>query len=409
MPVIDGVVTVLPSPEGYVVDFAHPQRAGVPHAYWVAGVGFFLNVLFMGQRLYTKAVFVGKLQIDDAFLILAWVVCMATIVLCLHMFATGSGGVHGWEISIHKYDIYMMDVFLAAFIYIIGGSLAKVSLLIFYFRLSPQTWFMVAIWSTIVFITGYTVGIFFALIFACNPIAKSWDVRITGGECINRASLYIATAAVNIISDVIIFILPLPVIVRLQIPRRQKIGLLLIFVLGSLTIVTSIVRVTILPQMLTSLDQTWVISWASVWIIVEANLIIMCASLPTIRKFLKHVAPRLVGDSIASGSGNKGASGGSGNPPGFRTIGMISTSDTRKKRREYSRFDQEDNEDIPTDLENQQTESYSMTTLPPIEVTTKASSNSLATIIDGLWEDNRSDKTMVKGVGLRPNKRLKCP
>lgn len=118
--------------------------------------------------------------------------------------------------------------------YIVGGSLAKLSLLIFYFRLSPQTWFMVAIWSTILFISGYTISIFFALIFACNPISKSWDYRVIEGQCVNRPALYIATAAVNIASDVILFCLPIPIVFKLQIPRRQKFGLLLIFLLGSL-------------------------------------------------------------------------------------------------------------------------------------------------------------------------------
>lgn len=68
MPVINGVVTVLPAPEGYVVDFDNPQRAGVPEAYWVAGVGTFFSVLFMGQRLYTKIFLATGLKLDDGML-----------------------------------------------------------------------------------------------------------------------------------------------------------------------------------------------------------------------------------------------------------------------------------------------------------------------------------------------------
>lgn len=58
-------MTVLPPPEGYIVDFDHPQRQGVPHAYWVTGVGTILSLVMIAQRLYTKLVFVGRLQIDD--------------------------------------------------------------------------------------------------------------------------------------------------------------------------------------------------------------------------------------------------------------------------------------------------------------------------------------------------------
>lgn len=65
MPVVNGVVTVMPAPEGYVIDFDHPQRQGVPEAYWIAGVGGFFAILFMAQRLYTKVFLTGGLMLDD--------------------------------------------------------------------------------------------------------------------------------------------------------------------------------------------------------------------------------------------------------------------------------------------------------------------------------------------------------
>ncbi|KAK1704547.1 integral membrane protein [Colletotrichum lupini] len=339
MPLVKGVVTVLPPPEGYVVNFDNPQRQAVPEAYYVAGFGTLLSVLLMAQRLYTKAFLIGRLQWDDVFLLLAWFTSIATIGLCVHMFAYGSGGVHGWEISIEKYNIYMMDVFLAAAIYTLCGSFAKVSLLIFDFRLSPQRWFKRAVWISLAIIAGYSTGIFFALVFACDPIAMSWDVTITEGACINRPSLYIATAAANIISDLILFALPIPIVVKLQIPRRQKVGLFFIFAVGSLTVVTSIVRVSLLPAMLTSMDQSWVISWASLWIIVEANLVVICASLPTLRKFFRHVAPKIIGESTY-GKGTKTVGGTGSKPISRMTIG--GTNETRN-RAEYSQFDRDNN------------------------------------------------------------------
>jgi hypothetical protein len=57
---------VLPAPEGYVVDFENPQRQAVPHAYYIAGVGRTLSLLMMGQRLHTKFVVMGKIQMDDS-------------------------------------------------------------------------------------------------------------------------------------------------------------------------------------------------------------------------------------------------------------------------------------------------------------------------------------------------------
>jgi hypothetical protein len=116
----------------------------------------------------------------------------------------------------------------------VGGSFAKVSLLIVYLRLSPQTWFKISVSATLLFIAGYTIGMLFALIFACDPISMSYDITVVSGTCINRPSLYIATAVVNIMSDIALFCLPLPFVVKLQVPRRQKLGLVLFFLLGSM-------------------------------------------------------------------------------------------------------------------------------------------------------------------------------
>jgi hypothetical protein len=63
--VIDGVTVLLPPPEGYVVNFAHPQRQADVATYWVAGVENVLAILFLAQRLYTKMFLSGGLGVDD--------------------------------------------------------------------------------------------------------------------------------------------------------------------------------------------------------------------------------------------------------------------------------------------------------------------------------------------------------
>ncbi|KAM5357849.1 hypothetical protein ACJZ2D_015859 [Fusarium nematophilum] len=310
MPITNGVETLLAAPDGYVVDFDHPQRQGIPQAYYVAGFGSAIALLFFAQRFLLHRI-VG-------------------------LFETGVAGVHAWEISVEQFNSYLLVAYLAASLYVICGSLSKVALLIFYLHLSPQRWFKLATWATIVLITGYTVGIVFPVIFACNPIAMSWDVRITDGTCINRPRLYIATAVANIASDLVLFILPIRMVSQLQIPRLQKIGLLGIFCIGSLTIITSVIRLAILPPLLSTTDPNWLITWVLVWGIVELNLIITCASVPTLKKFLRHVAPKIIGESRY---GSKTRTNEHSEPPS-RVI--VPSSQSRRDRNNYSRFDPEE-------------------------------------------------------------------
>lgn len=65
MSVTDGVITMLPAPAGYDVDFANPAQQGAVQTYWVVGVGTFLSLIFVSQRIYTKLMITGNWLVED--------------------------------------------------------------------------------------------------------------------------------------------------------------------------------------------------------------------------------------------------------------------------------------------------------------------------------------------------------
>lgn len=77
-------------------------------------------------------------------------------------------------------------------------------------------------------------GNVFACIFQCSPISKVWDLTLTSGKCFNVNAFYLANAAVNIFTDVLTYILPVPLVMNLQVPRNQKIGVGVMLCLGFL-------------------------------------------------------------------------------------------------------------------------------------------------------------------------------
>lgn len=119
---------------------------------------------------------------------------------------------------------------------------AKASILLLYQRLfKPSKVTKWIIHSTLVLVVTYHLAIMFATIFACAPRKKAWDVRWGGGECVKQTrdtpkivQITIAGAAVNVFTDVMILIIPVPVVWKLQLPRRQKIAVLAIFATGAL-------------------------------------------------------------------------------------------------------------------------------------------------------------------------------
>lgn len=67
----------------------------------------------------------------------------------------------------------------------------------------------------------------------CMPVARFWDDSIEG-YCLNKKALWFSNSAIHIFTDILIMVYPMPVLNKLQLPRRQKIALIGIFLLGIL-------------------------------------------------------------------------------------------------------------------------------------------------------------------------------
>ena len=57
---------------------------------------------------------------------------------------------------------------------------------------------------------------------------------MTPGTCTVIEAQFVSTASLNILIDLVLLLLPLPVLWRLHITKRQKIGLMAVFILGYL-------------------------------------------------------------------------------------------------------------------------------------------------------------------------------
>ncbi|KAF1362387.1 hypothetical protein EJ07DRAFT_12641, partial [Lizonia empirigonia] len=276
---MDMNLPLFPAPDGYVVDLANPQRMGQATNFYVALIGMILAALFLGIRIYTKVVLAKNFSADD------------------DQYGRGTLGIHVWEIPAYKINSTFNLISICSILYCPFLAAAKFSLLFFYLRLSLLRWFRIAVYANMFLVVGYNIALIFPLIFTCNPVIKNFDVFVQGGSCLHRTPLYMATAVLNMITDIILLVLPIPMIIKLQMPKVQKAGLICIFGVGSATCITSAVRLVLLFPMLKTIDQTWAIVTPGIWILIEANMVIITGALPTMRLFFRHVAPRLIGES----------------------------------------------------------------------------------------------------------------
>lgn len=85
----------------------------------------------------------------------------------------------------------------------------------------------------LLFETAWAITLSILLPLVCHPVDAFWDLDVEG-QCLNQLAIWYVMAAINLITDFIIFSLPLPVIRGLQLPKRQKVMLMGVFCLGFL-------------------------------------------------------------------------------------------------------------------------------------------------------------------------------
>ncbi|KAE8334031.1 hypothetical protein BDV39DRAFT_188334 [Aspergillus sergii] len=255
------------------------------------GVGLAINTPLLVMRIYTKIRLMRRFWWDDAASILDS--CLG--VIQVRWYAVTKITSDGFEHAGYGYHISQLPLSVLS-------RFRKLALLMLYYRLLQATHplYVYAIYAVGFIIAGYSLALPLALIFGCSPIQKSWDITITTGSCISTAGVYLATAITNTISDVILILLPIPVVWGLRLPVIQKIGVLCMFGVGFLTTSISIVRLATLMPLVTSQDQTRDIALAAIFIDIEANTIIICGSFPYLRQFLRYHAPRWIDYSLSS-------------------------------------------------------------------------------------------------------------
>lgn len=114
-------------------------------------------------------------------------------------------------------------------------ALVKLSVLVFLHRLFAQIrGVKMCIMALAAVTTMHMVGVAGAIIFQCTPISFNWEPLLEGGTCVDQPALYVSSAAFNILTDVLVLLLPAYIFRGLSIPKKTKVALLFVFLLGAL-------------------------------------------------------------------------------------------------------------------------------------------------------------------------------
>ncbi|KAI9903503.1 hypothetical protein N3K66_000032 [Trichothecium roseum] len=161
---------------------------------------------------------------------------------------------------------------------------------------------------------------------SCVPVRRFWQVKPYPGEhCTARPLNYWVAGLLNILTDFVIIVLPMPMLWRVRLPLRRKAALSLLFGSGALVMVCTILRNYYVLAAVT--DEQLAQLWASR----EAFASMVVVSIPAIWSLVRKMGwlGHYDGGGGARGGGGNGSNGGGRALPGAGSSALWKSSASR--------------------------------------------------------------------------------
>ncbi|KAL3474063.1 hypothetical protein BJX99DRAFT_271916 [Aspergillus californicus] len=259
-----------------------------------------IEILSTGLRLWVELrPRRNGLAFDDILMVWATIVSVG---LCISGLVYGPPygmGRHVEAVPEQDLKTFMLGDYVFSHFYDFAIASTKLSVLALYYRIFPKRAFRRVVILTAVFVLLWLATMSFVLGFMCRPIQRFWDVSVQG-HCLNLVAFSYFTNITNLVTDLWIFVLPLPIILQLHVSRNKKIGLSFLFCIGLATCGISAARLSVVVSQGSS-DFTCDVPLGilSVW---EPLGGILCANLPITYKPLSTAFRKVTGLSSSDTS-----------------------------------------------------------------------------------------------------------
>ncbi|KAF2805106.1 uncharacterized protein BDZ99DRAFT_450637 [Mytilinidion resinicola] len=278
-------------PPGYLEEYSGQGLIAASVAFIV------LEVLVAGLRLYARRMKEPGRGLDDWFIWPALFVNVATCIEGVVLIPLAGVGRHlaaNYIYHPEKLEAWRKGIFACVWLWALAVCLPKLSILGFYLRFFQRRVERMVTYS-LMFIVGATfIATGVATTFQCSPVAFQWDKTIPNGRCFNVLAFYRWMSFPNILTDAVILVLPLPMIWRLHTSTNTKIGIMMMFMTGSVGLISSCLRFVIFFRHNAFQDNTWTSVSLLTWTDIEPGIYFIAACMPSLRPVFLRIRHFLV-------------------------------------------------------------------------------------------------------------------
>ncbi|KAL1873569.1 hypothetical protein Daus18300_003936 [Diaporthe australafricana] len=187
-----------------------------------------------------------------------------------------------------------------------------------------------------VFVFAYTTAGFVTLLVQCTDIRILWDYS-TKATCWAPSTLLVLSYtnfSLNIVTDMIFAVfIPVPMLWNINVTRRTRISLFCVLGLGCFACACAIVRITYLGTYGKYGDWLWDSQYLTTWSVLETNVGIIAASLPSLRPLFK----KFLGSIYGTGTKAKAYYGGGSMSRSKKNWQNLSGRNTDKRSSHFAR------------------------------------------------------------------------
>ncbi|OJJ72187.1 hypothetical protein ASPBRDRAFT_196296 [Aspergillus brasiliensis CBS 101740] len=300
-----------------------------------------IMILAVLIRLAFRLHILRSLQWDDATASLALVFAVAQCAVTLVGTENGLGkpksSLNNIEVQTLEKVLYSSDL-----LYVLALSLAKVSVLQLLKRLTVNKWHkQISFWTSVI-VGIWTVPVFFTLAFQCRA-PHPWST--SNGRCIDSFAFWVAIAPIDIITELVICILPIYIVKPVQVVFGKKVTVVVAFFIRIFVIISTIVRLIFMrhshPYPSTDMNDA---TFATI-ITTECVLCVsvMTACIPCLKPFLDAFDSGMLSVSL-----NKRIGGGSNSNSYGNTYALTTMTKGVKESVTRSRYLEDEVENLGT-------------------------------------------------------------
>ncbi|KAK0737829.1 hypothetical protein B0T18DRAFT_354511, partial [Schizothecium vesticola] len=248
-----------------------------------------ISGLFLSLRLYCKYLQSRGLWWDDHVLIMAWLALVADTIVNTINLDLGFG-LHLSAIPPLAVPTITLLSNVSTSLAFLGAVWSKTSFGMTLLRITDGKTKAV-VWFVMLSMNAAVSASIVVSWVQCDPLPKGWDKGITGGRCWDpRVNVYymMFAAAYSGVMDIVLALLPWPIIWKLQMKRKEKIGVALAMSMGVFAGCAAFVKSTKIPLVLGG-DFTYSGYDLVIWGAAEVAITICAASVPLLRVLIREV------------------------------------------------------------------------------------------------------------------------